>query len=163
LPSGAPMPSSSPETAPPAPPCIPTSVPSRLSWHGPNLLLSLPRAKFYVSFYFSLHQRPHPYVPTRSGSSGSRFRLPQIGHFSSGPLPCSCGFLLAIAFTSLNSPLRLPFNLLGYFVPKGKGNEEAEAPVFPRYLHGGDVGSSRNDQAGDRNAINRAMGRRPPI
>src|SRR4030042_1485578 len=58
-PSAFPMPSSSPETAPLTPPCIPTSVPSRLSWHGPNLFLSLPHVKFYVSFYFSLHQRPH--------------------------------------------------------------------------------------------------------
>ena len=59
-PSGSPMTSSSPETAPPTPPCIATSVPSRLSWHGPNLLLSLPHVKFYVFFYFSLHQRPRP-------------------------------------------------------------------------------------------------------
>ena len=26
---------------------------------APNLLFSLPHVKFYVSFYFSLHQRPH--------------------------------------------------------------------------------------------------------
>ena len=48
-----------PRNRAPTPPCIPTSVPSRLSWHGPNLLLSLPRVKFDASFYFSLPQRPH--------------------------------------------------------------------------------------------------------
>jgi len=57
-PSGSSMRSSSPETAPPTPPCIPTSALPRLSWHGPNLLLYLPHVKVYVSFYFSLHQRP---------------------------------------------------------------------------------------------------------
>src|SRR4030043_1281241 len=64
-PSASPMPSSSPETAPPTPPCIPTSAPCCLSWHDPNLLLSLPHVKFYVSFYFSLHQRPHLLENTR--------------------------------------------------------------------------------------------------
>ena len=37
----------------------PFHVPSRLSWHGPNLLLSLPRVNFDASFYSSLPQRPH--------------------------------------------------------------------------------------------------------
>ena len=50
FPFGSRMKSSSPETVPPTPPCIPTSALSRLSWHGPNLLPSLPHVKFYVSF-----------------------------------------------------------------------------------------------------------------